>query len=398
MLSKFVELAVMEVFSAHVYEYGGRIYEQADGGPIGLSLSGAIGRTTMAVWDGEVGRLYRRNGIKMRFRRRYVNNCNGAMESWRKGWRWNGSRMEWRRKWEKEEIILRERDDVRCWREWGKMVDTVWSFIKVTYDCPGLNSNGLVPILDVNIRMEWQEEEVEGVGSVKMQQIVFRFYQKPMNSPYVIMANSAMPMKVKVTTMVQEVIRRLRNMSKWVKREGVQEEMTKFCVKMKMSGYKEGVRRDVLLSGIKGYERMKSNHEEGKRYMYRKQEEGKEVRWTRKISGKESRYKGKGEGGEEGEEITIGKKGKYVGGVWWRTDVNREKERVKKRVKEDPEVVVFIPHTPNGILKERLQEKDRKMVEAMGMRRIKFVEREGRPLKGVEGEGGGVVSMETFGQ
>ena len=114
MLSKFIELVVMEVFSAHVYEYGGRIYVQADGGPIGLSLSGAIGRTTMAVWDGEVGRLCRRNGIRMRFRRRYVDDCNGAMESWRKGWRWNGSRMEWRRKWEKEEIALMEKDDVRC--------------------------------------------------------------------------------------------------------------------------------------------------------------------------------------------------------------------------------------------------------------------------------------------
>ena len=61
--------------------------------------------------------------------------------------------------------------------------------------------------------------------------------------------------------------------------------------------------------------------------------------------------------------------------------MNQEEEREKKRVKEDPEVVVFIPHTPNGILKERIQEKDRKMVEAMGMRRIKFVERGGRSLQ-----------------
>ena len=54
LLAKFVELSVIEVFGAHVYEFGGRIYVQKDGGPIGLSLSGAIGRTTMAVWDREV--------------------------------------------------------------------------------------------------------------------------------------------------------------------------------------------------------------------------------------------------------------------------------------------------------------------------------------------------------
>ena len=156
LLSKFVELAVVEVFGAHVYEFGGEFFIQTVGGPIGLSLSGAIGRTTMAVWDGEVGRLCRRNGIIMRFRRRYMDDCNGAMQSWRKGWRWGGGeKMEWRRKWEKEEMLLMEGDDVRYWREWAKMVDTVWTFIQVTYDCPGLNNNNMVPILDLNVRMEW---------------------------------------------------------------------------------------------------------------------------------------------------------------------------------------------------------------------------------------------------
>ena len=155
LLSKFVELAVIEVFGAHVYEFGGEFFIQTVGGPIGLSLSGAIGRTTMAVWDGEVGRLCRRNGIIMRFRRRYMDDCNGAMQSWRKGWRWGGEKMEWRRKWEKEEMLLMEGDDVRYWREWAKMVDTVWTFIQVTYDCPGLNNNNMVPILDLNVRMEW---------------------------------------------------------------------------------------------------------------------------------------------------------------------------------------------------------------------------------------------------
>ena len=59
---------------------------------------------------------------------------------------------------------------------------------------------------------------MEGVGKVRMQQIVWRFYQKPMNTPYVIMASTAIPQKVKVTTMVQEVIRRMRNMCKWVEK------------------------------------------------------------------------------------------------------------------------------------------------------------------------------------
>ena len=42
----------------------------------------------MVVWDREVGSLCRRNKIRMRFRKRYVDDCNGAMESWKKGWGW----------------------------------------------------------------------------------------------------------------------------------------------------------------------------------------------------------------------------------------------------------------------------------------------------------------------
>ena len=145
------------------------------------------------------------------------------------------------------------------------MVDTIWSFIKVTYDCPGLNEDGMVPILDLKVRMEGCEVEMEGGEVIVVRQIVWRFYEKPMNSPYVIMAKSAMPHKMKVTTMVQEVIRRCRNMSKEVKEEEVKEELGKFCAKMKRSGYGEAMRREVLVSGLKGFERMKRNHAEGRR-------------------------------------------------------------------------------------------------------------------------------------
>ena len=55
----------------------------------------------------------------------------------------------------------------------------------------------------------------------------------------------------------------------------------------------------------------------------------------------------------------------------------------KMKVKETTDIVVFIPHTPGGILKERLQRKDAKMREAMGMWRVMFMERGGRSLRGL---------------
>ena len=82
LVGKFVELVVIEVFSNHIYEYGGKIYLQGEGGPIGLSLSGAISRVVMAVWDRKVGELCSLNGVKMWFQARYVDD---RMEQWNHG-------------------------------------------------------------------------------------------------------------------------------------------------------------------------------------------------------------------------------------------------------------------------------------------------------------------------
>ena len=79
-----------------------------------------------------------------------------------------------------------------------------------------------------------------------------------------------------------------------------------------------------------------------------------------------------------------------MGGIWWSDQKWKEKSgeapqgrHPNEKVRETPEVVVFIPHTPGGILKERLQRRDEKMREAMGMRKVKFVERGGRSLQGL---------------
>ena len=54
----------------------------------------------------------------------------------------------------------------------------------------------------------------------------------------------------------------------------------------------------------------------------------------------------------------------------------------KEKVKETPEVVVFIPHTPGGELKKRLQEVDDKLVQTKKLKRVKFVKRGATMFRG----------------
>ena len=99
---------------------------------------------------------------------------------------------------------------------------------------------------------------------------------------------------------------------------------------------------------------------------------------------KESWYKGKNEEDRDEEEedtrdMRRSDRGGYVRGIWWKSNgeeklKGRETLREEERRKNEPEVVVFIPHTPGGVLKERLQEEDTKMVHTLKVRIVKFVE------------------------
>ena len=92
----------------------------------------------------------------------------------------------------------------------------------------------------------------------------------------------------------------------------------------------------------------------------------------------------KEEGDNKEKEVKRGKGGWYIGGVWWGDKGGKKgTDTERRREKDTPYVVVFIPHIPQGILKNRLQEKDKKMMDAMGMRRVKFVERGKKSLQGI---------------
>ena len=100
-----------------------------------------------------------------------------------------------------------------------------------------LNEGGKLPVLDLEI-------EVNPEG-----QIVHRFYSKPMASPYSILYNSALPAKTKRESLLQEGLRRLRNMGQGVPQTEINDCLSKFINRLRISGYNESYRFQ-LLSGI----------------------------------------------------------------------------------------------------------------------------------------------------
>ena len=123
--------------------------------------------------------------------------------------------------------------------------------------CPSTNANGWMPLLATEVRVAADNT------------IDYRFYEKPVSSKYVMMQSSAMSAKVKMNTLTQEVIRRLRNTRVTLRWEDYQAPMlTKFSKKMARSGYHQGYREEVIKSGVLGFERQLAASRSGEKPLF----------------------------------------------------------------------------------------------------------------------------------
>ena len=138
--------------------------------------------------------------------------------------------------------------------------------------------DGWMPILDCQIRVE--ENEIQ-----------YKFFKKPMATPLVMMQTSALPANVKRSSLIQEVIRRLRNKKRSLPWEVKAEILSEFSNSMRMSGYSQEFRYDVIKSGIEGFERMCKTSDEGGTPLFRPQEYQSEERRRKKLMTKSSWYR-----------------------------------------------------------------------------------------------------------
>ena len=232
-------------------------------------------------------------------------------------------------------------------REIRKMSDSILPYIKfreeVASDCAG----GKLPMLDFTV---WKVEERDDSRKAgKKIEIDYEFYEKPMASKLVVMQRSAVPHKIKINTLSQEVIRRMRNTRRTVGKKRRAEIMTTFMKKLKRSGYSSKTRRNVALAGMKGYLNMVKEEQAGGRRVNRPRWEGAKSRRIKKISAKSNWFRRKRKSGA----------GTATGNTVIK---DRKKEGNSRKVvcekDQEIETVLFVPHTPDGELARLLQEAD----------------------------------------
>ena len=197
-LAEVIYHGVKTVFKNHLYQFEGQIRIQRRGGAIGGELTQVVARVVMDKWMEMFKEKMAQNNCQMFLCKKYVDDVNLVLETLKAGTKWNGDSLEWRKEWEKADLEDGEDDDTRTMREIRKLSNSLLPFIKFKEDVPANHESKKIPVLDFQV---WAEEEETDQESGIKTRLMFEFYEKPMASKLVIMENSALPHRMKITTL-----------------------------------------------------------------------------------------------------------------------------------------------------------------------------------------------------
>ena len=204
------------------------MYHQDKGGPIGLRATCAIARMVMQYFDKGWEEKHTRLNIKIWLNTRYMDDGRLMLPPIKRGWRWEGGKVQFCKRWELEDSQLSLVEVTR--RIIAGTLGGVKSYLEFTTEVGEDFVDGWLPTLDTALRVDENNK------------IQYRFYEKPEG------ARSTLQQ-----TLSQEMIRRLLNCSEDLPDEQIQRITDNYAAKLHNSGYNIEQIRKIILSGVKGF-------------------------------------------------------------------------------------------------------------------------------------------------
>ena len=127
--------------------------------------------------------------------------------------------------------------------------NSILPWIQFTLDIPEMHSNGMVPVLDLQVWVRRPEDDL--CSSL----LAWLFYEKPTAADKVMRTTSAFTWRQKLVTMGMEIYRCMRNSSRQIMLLARWELVETFIHKMRSSGYMLSAVRGIITSGIEYYYR-----------------------------------------------------------------------------------------------------------------------------------------------
>ena len=365
-IAEVTKIITEAMFDTHIYTFGGKMFKQKKGGPIGLRGTCAIARLIMCHWDLKWKEVMRRNRITLEEYMRYMDDGRAFLSPIRSGWRWSNGRMTFKKVWQEEDRNLGGLEVTR--RILDSSMQEVLNCLRFTTEV-GEGEEAWLPTLDLMVRVE------------KGNKVSFRYYEKPTTTNVMVQRRSAMEENTRHQILSNDLIRRLGNTDKDQEDTVFGRVVDQFGKKILTSGYSLSQTRKILLNGIRGWERkVTRSRKEGKR-MFRKAEESLKGRILKKTVGKTSWYrkrKKRNQKDQEHEKTSIRKEGE--GGNSGRRKGNHQKESMTEEEELKVAAVLFVENSKEGELAKGLRNVIERIKHILGYT-IKVVERSGTPLR-----------------
>ena len=186
--------------SAHLYTFGGELYHQKSGAPIGERGSVGTCRIILNFVDREVQEklVAIKNAPILAFR--YLDDVRKMLKRIKLGWRWVKGSMVCKRAWEQEEAAAGLTPTHKTATELKKIYESVYTELKFEMETAEDFESQTLPTLDFQC---WMESD----------KLLYKFFRKPMSKQTLIMKESALSENIKISSLTQEVIRLSKNTS-----------------------------------------------------------------------------------------------------------------------------------------------------------------------------------------
>ena len=384
LIAAALEIGVRDAFSLHVYQFGGKLYHQQDGGPIGMRLAGSVSRIVMNEWARKLLGILNENKIKVWLAAFYVDDVRLLTSVVDKGVRWHTKEKKFLKKddWLEEDEKDNISDERRTAREMRKAMNSIFSNIQFTMEIQEDFHDNRLPTLDfacwVDKRSEITRSEIgtgnqlQGEVARRRNKILYSFFEKSMNSPYCILERSALPENTKISSLAQEISRRMFNTSEEIPQEERNTIIENYISKMRRSGYRQDQIENIVKAGLIGYERKLEKARGSEQGIHRSAKSTEGLRYKKKLLGKTSWFKKK----RNGQEAEISGE---CGGARKPPGPKTGAKKFKNEEKT-PITILFVPKTEGGELAKRMRLAEQEIEKITGDR-IKVVERAGTMLK-----------------
>ena len=355
-VGEVISLATRAMFNHHFYTFGGKVFHQKSGGPIGLRGTCSIARLIMQLYDKKWAERMEDLGVVIWLLCRYMDDTRILMPEIKAGWRWDSGRIRYCKRWEREDL---EKSGTERTREVIlqslKGIEEYLDFTIETGEDPEF-VDGWLPTLDTSLKVDDRN------------QVVWRFYEKPTTTIMTVQKDSAMEENSKMKILSNDLVRRFLNSSEDLGGDEKCRIVDGYAKKLLSSGYSREKTKEIILRGIKGYEGKLQRCKRENIPLRRTAKESNFERTKKKLTAKSSWFRVKR---KRDDEYTV---------------ENSKKKRDARRMENKGTIVfphksvLFVEQTKGGELASNLRNLLTRLAPTLGFG-IKVVERAGASLR-----------------